>query len=32
MKGWKQKWKTDFIASVNPYWYDLYDNILERTE
>ena len=28
IKGWKRKWKTELIESINPYWRDLYDNIL----
>ncbi len=28
IKGWKRKWKTDLIQSVNPYWRDLYEDIL----
>ncbi len=28
IKEWKRKWKTDLIQSVNPYWRDLYEDIL----
>jgi putative endonuclease len=28
VKEWKRKWKTDLIQSVNPYWRDLYEDIL----
>jgi putative endonuclease len=28
IKEWKRKWKTDLIQSVNPYWRDLYNDIL----
>jgi putative endonuclease len=28
IKEWKRKWKTELIQSVNPYWRDLYKNIL----
>ncbi len=28
MKEWKRKWKTDLIQSINPYWPDLYEDIL----
>ncbi len=28
IKGWKRKWKTDLIQSGNPYWRDLYEDIL----
>jgi len=28
IKEWKRKWKTELIQSVNPYWRDLYEDIL----
>ena len=28
IKGWKRKWKTELIQSNNPYWRDLYEDIL----
>jgi putative endonuclease len=28
IKGWKRKWKTELIQSINPYWRDLYEEIL----
>ena len=28
IKGWMRKWKTELIQSVNPYWRDLYEDIL----
>ena len=28
MKGWKRKWKTELIQTINPYWRDLYDDLL----
>jgi putative endonuclease len=28
IKEWKRKWKTELIQSINPYWRDLYDDIL----
>ena len=28
IKEWKQKWKTELLQSVNPYWRDLYEDIL----
>ncbi len=28
IKEWRRKWKTDLIQSVNPYWRDLYEDIL----
>ena len=28
IKEWKRKWKTELIQSVNPYWRDLYEEIL----
>jgi putative endonuclease len=28
IKEWKRKWKTELIQLVNPYWRDLYEDIL----
>ena len=28
IKEWKRKWKTDLIQSINPYWRDMYEDIL----
>ncbi len=28
IKEWKRKWKTELIQSINPYWRDLYEDIL----
>ena len=28
LKNWKRQWKLDLIEKVNPYWCDLYDNIV----
>lgn len=28
IKEWKRKWKTELIQSMNPYWRDLYEDIL----
>lgn len=28
IKDWKRSWKTELIQSVNPYWRDLYEDIL----
>ncbi len=28
IKEWRRKWKTELIQSVNPYWRDLYEDIL----
>jgi putative endonuclease len=28
IKEWKRKWKAELIQSVNPYWRDLYEDIL----
>jgi putative endonuclease len=28
IKEWKRTWKTELIQSVNPYWRDLYEDIL----
>jgi putative endonuclease len=28
IKEWKRKWKMELIQSVNPYWRDLYEDIL----
>ena len=28
IKGWKRKWKTELIQASNPYWRDLYEDIL----
>ncbi len=28
LKEWKRAWKLDLIEKVNPYWRDLYDDLL----
>ena len=28
IKEWKRKWKVDLIETINPYWRDLYSEIL----
>ena len=28
IKEWKCKWKTELIQSFNPYWQDLYEDIV----
>jgi putative endonuclease len=28
IKEWKRKWKTELLESINPYWRDLYEDIL----
>ncbi len=28
IKEWRRKWKTELIQSINPYWRDLYEDIL----
>jgi putative endonuclease len=28
VKEWKRKWKTELIQSINPYWRDLYKDIV----
>ena len=28
LKEWKRKWKLELIESVNPYWRDIYEDIL----
>jgi putative endonuclease len=30
IKGWKRKWKTELIQSINPYWRALYEDILQK--
>jgi len=29
LKKWKREWKNDLIASLNPEWKDLYDEIID---
>ena len=28
IKAWKRAWKIDLIEQANPYWRDLYDDLL----
>ncbi len=28
IKNWKRAWKIDLIETVNPYWRDLYEDVL----
>jgi putative endonuclease len=28
LKNWQRKWKSDLIEAMNPYWNDLYEQIV----
>jgi putative endonuclease len=30
MKEWKRAWKVELIEKANPYWHDLYTELLDR--
>jgi putative endonuclease len=31
IKEWKRKWKLELIEKVNPFWQDLYDEMLKTS-